>query len=381
MAGFFTQIHHGVRYRCILPDRNRMLYGLQQLCKTYVIMDQTAARQYDLAEFARVAPAEAQASPRWYRTPIDKKTLKSLMQKRDAPAIRDTVLLYGLMAASASFAIMMMPHFGSVFFWMIYGVLYASAGDSRWHECGHRTAFKTGWMNSVVYQISCFMIMRNPVTWKYSHARHHTDTIIAGRDFEIALMRPPKALHVVLNFCGIPDIIDAFRRMFIHATGKLAKDEATFIPPEQAQRAFLISRLWLVIYGVIIALSIMMQSFVPLLLIGGPRLYGSWHFNMTGLLQHGGLDENVADFRLNTRTVYMNFVSRFIYLNMNYHLEHHMYPAVPYYNLPKLHALLKHDLPEPTSSIWAGYAEMMPILMQQLRGRDVHLERSLPTSS
>ena len=31
-----------------------------------------------------------------------------------------------------------------------------------------------------------------------------------------------------------------------------------------------------------------------------------------------------------TRTVYMNPISRFIYWNMNYHIEHHMYPLVPF---------------------------------------------------
>ena len=45
---------------------------------------------------------------------------------------------------------------------IVYGVLYGSSTDSRWHECGHRTAFKTHWMNDAVYQIACFMIMREP---------------------------------------------------------------------------------------------------------------------------------------------------------------------------------------------------------------------------
>ena len=344
------------------------------------IMAVTREKDYDLVAFAKTVPAHAQISPRWYRTQVDKKYLKALMEKRDAPALRDTALLYLLMASFATIAILLMPSHWSIPFWAAYGVLYASAADSRWHECGHRTAFKTGWMNSTVYHIACFMIMRNPITWKYSHARHHTDTIIAGRDFEIALMRPPRVMHVCLNFFGIPDIIDAFWRMLHHACGSLSADEATFIPAEQARRAIFISRLWLCIYSSVIASSVMLQSFIPLLLIGGPRLFGSWHFNMTGLLQHGGLDENVADFRLNTRTVYMNPISRFIYLNMNYHLEHHMFPAVPYYNLPALHELLKHDLPPPTTSIWAGYKEMLPILWRQLRGEDVHLTRILPES-
>ena len=65
------------------------------------------------------------------------------------------------------------------------------------------------------------------------------------------------------------------------------------------------------------------------MIIGLPRMYGAWHGVLTGLLQHGGLADNVTDHRLNSRTVLMNPVSRFIYWNMNYHVEHHMFPMVP----------------------------------------------------
>ena len=75
-------------------------------------------------------------------------------------------------------------------FFVVYGVLYGSGGDWRWHECGHGTAFRTQWKNDVVYQLACFMMVRNPVVWRWSHARHHTDTIIVGRDPEIITMRP-----------------------------------------------------------------------------------------------------------------------------------------------------------------------------------------------
>ena len=49
----------------------------------------------------------------------------------------------------------------------------------------------------------------------------------------------------------------------------------------------------------------------------------------------------------NSRTVYMNPVFRFVYWNMNYHLEHHMFPMVPYHALPALHAEMKADTPKP----------------------------------
>ena len=43
-----------------------------------------------------------------------------------------------------------------------------------------------------------------------------------------------------------------------------------------------------------------------------------------------------------TRTVKTNFLECFLIAphNVGYHIEHHLYPGVPYYNLPKLHELL-----------------------------------------
>ena len=149
----------------------------------------------------------------------------------------------------------------------------------------------------------------------------------------------------------------------------------------RSPRAIRVARIWTAIYVATIAVAIGMGSLLPLMLIGLPRLYGAWHHVMTGLLQHGGLADNVTDHRLNSRTVLMNPVSRFIYWNMNYHIEHHMFPMVPYHALPRLHEMIKHDLPKPNSSIIDGYREMIPAFLRQLRNEDYFLKRELPASA
>lgn len=78
----------------------------------------------------------------------------------------------------------------------------------------------------------------------------------------------------------------------------------------------------------------------------------------------------MIDHRLNTRTVYMNPISRFIYWNMNYHVEHHMFPMVFPRAAERLHALIKHDLPAPNPSMWHAYREVFPVLIRQLRNED-----------
>jgi fatty acid desaturase len=44
-----------------------------------------------------------------------------------------------------------------------------------------------------------------------------------------------------------------------------------------------------------------------------------------------------------TRTVTSNALVSFFMCNLNYHLEHHLFPAMPWYNLPKLHRLLEGE--------------------------------------
>ena len=98
-------------------------------------------------------------------------------------------------------------------------------------------------------------------------------------------------------------------------------------------------------------------------------------------MQHGGLADNVVDHRLNSRTVYMNPVSRFIYWNMNYHIEHHMFPMVPYHALPRLHELVKNDYPPPNTSILDGYIEMYRAVKRQLSDPEYYLRRELPPTA
>ena len=327
------------------------------------------------------AVATGLAAAEWYHTEVPRKEMKALMQRSDSPAIRDTVLLYGLMIAFAGIGIYLWPSWWSAPFWAAYGVLYGSASDSRWHECGHGTAFKTPWMNNVVFEIASFMIMRNSATWRWSHARHHTDTYIVGRDPEIAVMRPPAFAKLIAGFVGLPDVIAFIPRMLYNTFIGVHPEEKTFVPESEWPKVVRVARISTAIYGATLILAVWMGSILPLMVIGLPRLYGAWHHVMTGLLQHGGLADNVIDHRLNSRTVYMNPISRFIYWNMNYHVEHHMFPMVPYHALPRLHDAIKHDLPAPNTSIAQAFREMWPALRRQLAYEDYFLKRNLPATA
>ena len=341
-----------------------------------------AQRDYSpFGEDAKRAVQSGLCAAEWYHTDVPRKVMKDLMARSDGPAIRDTLLLYGLMATFAAAGIALWPSYWSLPFWLAYGVLYGSAADSRWHECSHGTAFRTPWMNNLVYEISSFMIMRNSVTWRWSHARHHSETYFVGRDPEIAVMRPSELVKLLLNFFGIIDVAKFFPTLVQNAFSGPTAEEKTYVPQSEWAKLRRVAQVHLSIYAATLAGAVALGSILPLMLIGLPRLYGAWHHVLTGLLQHGGLADNVVDHRLNSRTVLMNPISRFIYWNMNYHVEHHMFPMVPYHALPRLHEVIKGDLPPPNTSILQGYIEMWPALKRQLRNEDFFLKRDLPPTA
>jgi fatty acid desaturase len=325
-----------------------------------------APRDYSLTgPEADRAVARGLSQAEWYRSDVPRKEMKAFMQRTDGPAIRDTIIWLGALALFGAIGVYTWFSIWSVLSLFCYGVLYGSGSDSRWHETGHGTAFRTVWMNTAVYQIACFMIMRNPTVWKWSHTRHHTDTIIVGRDPEIVAMRPTSLLHLASLFIGLFDVPKSFLAIFRHAFGSLSADEKTYVPDTELLKVRKVAMVWLSIYAVTLVIALTTRSILPFMLIGLPRMYGAWHHVLTGITQHAGLQEDVTDHRLNSRTVYMNPISRFIYWNMNYHLEHHMFPMVPFHALPQLHEALKGDLPAPTTSIFAAYKDIIPALQRQ----------------
>jgi fatty acid desaturase len=340
-----------------------------------------------LALYSLVGPESDRAVERglanavWFKADVPRKRMKELMQRSDAPAVRDTAIWLGgivvLGAAGAWIWTAVSPWLAAPVFFL-YGLLYGSGGDSRWHEAGHGTAFKTRWMDTSVYEIASFMMMREPTVWRWTHTRHHTDTLIVGRDPEIAAMRPARLVRILLNFFGLVDVPTSFRLMFLHAFGRLTPDEAEVVPEPEHPRVYRKARIWLAIYAATVAIAVLTGSIVPFLLIGGPRVYATFMHLTYALTQHAGMGEDVLDHRLNTRTVKMCWFNRFLYWNMNYHVEHHMFPMVPYHRLPDLHEEIQHELAPVYPSIWAAYKELVPAILKQLKDQSYYVRRELP---
>ncbi len=327
---------------------------------------------------SRLAVERGLAEADWYQSPVPRETLRKLLKRRDGPAIRDTVLWFALLFGSGFAAYTLRHSYWFILPYLIYCVLYGTSSDSRWHEAGHGTAFRTDWMNNAIYELASFMVMRESTVWRWSHNRHHSDTLVVGRDPEIAVPRPPNLRTMFLTVFALPGYPIHFKLLLLHSAGRMTATEKTFIPASEFPRIYRTARIYLAIYVAVIALAIYQRSILPLLFVGLPNIFGTWLMSVHNNTQHAGLAENVLDHRLNCRTVYMNPISRYIYWNMNYHVEHHMYPLVPYYALPKLHEVIKDDCPPPYLSIAAAWREIIPALLRQVKEPTYYVKRQLP---
>ena len=151
------------------------------------------------------------------------------------------------------------------------------------------------------------------------------------------------------------------------------------IPEKERSKCRNSARIHVGIWIIIIIISSMLyQSWLPMLYLILPKFYGNTLQVLFGLTQHAGLYEDIKDHRYSTRTVYLNPVFSFLYWQMEYHIEHHMFPNVPSHNLPKLHQMLQDQMPPAKKGLWEAYREFVPAVIRQAKNPDYKIPLSVP---
>ncbi len=325
-----------------------------------------------------VAVERGLANAEWFLPEIADGRLRELQARSDGRAAVDTMVWLLLLVGSAVVAYVSLWSWWSLPAFVVYGALAGGAADARWHECGHGTAFRSGRANDAVYYLASFLLWRGPTVWRWSHYRHHTDTLVVGRDAEIVFQRPPDLVRTVLAYTHLRGGAQMFRRLVEHSFGRIDDEAADFVPDTELRRVVWESRVFVGIVAASAFASLWWWSVVPLLFVGLPTIYGAWLMVFFGITQHAGMRENVLDHRYNTRTVYMNPLLRFLYLNMNYHVEHHMFPSVPYHALPALHDEIKDQLAPAVPSTPAAYRQIFTTLARQRRDPAYEIPLDVP---
>ena len=303
----------------------------------------------------------------WYKCKISSSELKKLSQKNNIRPLFDTLLWFTLLLILGFLSYSYLESWLAYPLFALYGFVYALGANSRWHEMGHKTAFKSKMLNEIVYQIASFMELFPPTQWRWSHVRHHKDTLIVGRDPEFVSHRPPSLKDILLNFFYLPIGKLNLKRTILHSIGVLDEEEKNYIPERYYNKVIWEGRIWMSVFSFVIGSCFYFNTILPILYVFLPTFYGFPFVFLIVITQHAGLNDDVLDYRLNTRTFYTNYFIRFLYSNMNYHLEHHMFPSVPYYNLPLLHEKIKDDCPPALPSLSSSVKESFVSIIRQIK--------------
>ena len=322
---------------------------------------------------------------KWHKCNVDKEILKELSKKSDLKGFQHVSVFFGLLIITGTLAYITWGTWSSVFWFLVYGNIY-SFSNPLWHETGHKTAFKSKFLNEIFYYISSFMSNFEPVRWRYTHFLHHGNTYSTDNPFDHEieydnnLKETPKRLLInITPFLGLLFFKKHISFEIIqHAFGIKTKVMQDSIPESSQSKAIFNSRIYLLIWLSIILWAILATSWLPILYFLLPQFYGKTLHKLVAFTQHAGLARNVKDHRLTSREIYLNPVLSFLYWKMEYHLTHHMFPTVPSYNLDKLHHHIKDQLPRTNEGLIDAYKEIIPAIMKQSKDEDYFLKKDMP---
>ena len=300
---------------------------------------------------------------------IDRRRLKSLARRSDWPG-----LVYLALWALALLAAGMLVRaaLGTLLVWpamFLLGVVTSVPAYSLSHETAHGTAFRTRWLNETVFWFTSLLYGEEPLHRRYTHTNHHTYTWYVGLDSQMPFDTPLDFKGWLYDVSGLSIHRFQFRVLSQLAMKRYPELMRAVTPEAELPKMTRNARLfWLAYLGV--AALIAAGITWPLWFYVLPRLLGGPIMLMFNLVQHAEMQENSPSIIESTRTFRTNWVGRFLYLNMNHHVEHHLYPQVPFYSLPRLHEEVADQTPRPDPGFWRTNLDLLSVVARRSLGRD-----------
>jgi len=208
------------------------------------------------------------------------------------------------------------------------------------HDGVHYRLFRNRFLNDWLSEISlAWPVLISARAYRHNHFAHHRylnterDPDWARRQGVAAWVFPKRPRDLTLLL--LSDLSGLGAIGLLRLIGRLlSKDTGV-------SKGFLIGR-----YGFYLSVTVLLIWFGAMksaLLYWFVPLF-TWLimiFRIRSIAEHSAI-EGTGHFYAQTRSTMASFLDRIFIApkNVHYHLEHHLYPSVPFYRLPRLHALL-----------------------------------------
>jgi fatty acid desaturase len=294
-----------------------------------------------------------------HRALIDLDTLRGLLQRNDWPSalrlgihLAAFVLLFsGVIAAHAE--PLLAATLAIALAWVWSGLF------APFHECTHRTAFRTPQANLIGAWLTGVPFMMAPAVYRTFHFEHHRHTQDPDKDPELQgdprYAAWPVGLHGWLAMASGWGLLQLKLRPLVGFACTPRADWERFArwapcivdAPGLVRECRIVLAIW-------VAFVIGALVFVP---GGWWLLFAAWFTHVFQVLwvasEHTGLPLE-GSILARTRTVASNPFVRFWLWNMNFHAEHHAWPGIPWHRLPAAHVHVTNHL----GALERGYIDL-----------------------
>ena len=241
---------------------------------------------------------------------------------------------------------------------LIFPIVFFQA-FSILHECGHGSFSSKSWLNTLVGHYASPLCFLPYFSWKIQHAQHHVWSGNLEKDPSLKLLRDWRATQ------RVPWLVKIAWRSWIPLAGAMNHVVYWLYPitifrtgtPSQFRRC-LASLLWM-----FAAYAGARYAWPEIFAIGNFALAIVIYLvavELVNLPHHSDQPSTSEKLALweqaySTRSCYYpKLVSELLVLNFNFHIEHHLFPSLPWYRLRGARALIK-------PALGAGYKEAIGI--------------------
>jgi fatty acid desaturase len=270
---------------------------------------------------------------------LDKRALKALARRSD---LKGLLRLAQHATALGATGVLIWMARGTVYLpaaWLAHGLLLIFL-FAPLHECIHRTAFRTRWLNDAVAWLCAVPLLLPPAYFRAFHLAHHRWTQDSARDPELIDGKPHTRAQYAWHLTGLP-----YWRERIETTVQQAMGRASspFLSPRDKPMVIREARVLIAVIALAVGGSLWLASDAVLVYVTVPALLGQPFLRAYLLAEHTGCPF-VPQMLRNSRTTHTNALVRRLAWNMPYHAEHHAYPAIPFHALPDAHGMLRERI-------------------------------------
>jgi fatty acid desaturase len=291
-----------------------------------------------------------------YRPLVDRDILRTLQKRQDLRSLIHLTLQLGTFALSIGLVVYVSSFPQAAFLAAaLLGAVWTTL-FAPFHECTHQTAFRTRTLNTIGAWLTGIPFGMSPTVYREFHFEHHRYTHDREKDPELAgaitfAGWPTTPFAWAYMVAGLWLLMLKVRLMFRLALSSTA--HAKLMPPfdDPDLRATFIreSRLVALIWTAVAAMALFRVPGVGWILFALVPCHIFQAIWLTA--EHTGLPHEGTILN-RTRTTHTSaFVSWWLW-NMNYHAEHHAWPAIPWHALPALHLRIAEHLEHESWGYW-----------------------------